>query len=606
MKTRLSIILLLIAGLTSAARAELWVDASAPGGGDGTADKPFQTINGALKKAIGGDTIIIRKGTYAEVVDLKLSGIPARPTTIRAVAGERVILSGFAPITDWKPEANGVYSATIEGRISNLYVGFAPQPVSRWPALDQPMRFVKNPDAKANSFQDPEALASQPLLKEIAASPKSAMAFLCAAPGNGYAAIPLASADASTFTLAPNKFFANIKTPTAHYELANHPSLIQKPGEWAFEKLSDAQSRVYFKPISPDDLKHTQYPQATVGVLAVTHGAHDIRLEGLEVCGSANYGIQIDHADHVTVSRCIIHDNATLGLWSRHSKNITFKDNIAVANLHGINMTSTHTGVIEGNEIAFNMADGINIAGNATGQPEGEPETSDITVKNNFIHHHLLRSYASNLDCYSGITNLKLQDNVMLFGMGGINAAVVKVASAKNCVIVGADAVLFDAAGHAQSTPPTGFKFKNAPLCETVSQSNDANSPGHLVLILNEKLADMAQYAKGDAVEVNGDGVLRHVTAVGKDSIDFEPALPVRPFRNSLVWNWKQATSLIPDYGFQEDGQGAKPVGVTLDIAAYQRGEFYDDGKRGIPVLPEDVKAALPNPNQPAVPLFGE
>ena len=162
MKSRLSVALLLIACLTSAARAELWVDAAAPEGGDGSAEKPFHAINDAVKVAIGGDTITVHKGTYAEVVDLKLSGSPDKPTILRAAAGERVILSGFAPVTDWKAESNGIYTATVEGRITDLYVGFAPQPVSRWPALDQPMRHVKNPDVKANTFQDVQTFAGQP------------------------------------------------------------------------------------------------------------------------------------------------------------------------------------------------------------------------------------------------------------------------------------------------------------------------------------------------------------------------------------------------------------------------------------------------------------
>jgi hypothetical protein len=121
----------------------------------------------------------------------------------------------------------------------------------------------------------------------------------------------------------------------------------------------------------------------------------------------------------------------------------------------------------------------------------------------------------------------------------------------------------------------------------------------------------MADFQQGDRIEINGDGLLRRITAVGSKHIEFEPPLPARPFRDALVWNWKQATSTVLDLRPQEGspaltaGTDGKPVGAALDIPAFQRGDFDGDGNRDIPELPDDLRAALPNPNEVPVPLHG-
>lgn len=52
-------------------------------------------------------------------------------------------------------------------------------------------------------------------------------------------------------------------------------------------------------------------------------------------------------------------------------------------------------------------------------------------------------------------------------------------------------------------------------------------------------------------------------------------------------------------------GEGETPVGATLDISAFQRGDFEGDGQRDIPELPPDLRDALPHPNAVVMPLQG-
>ena len=153
--------------------------------------------------------------------------------------------------------------------------------------------------------------------------------------------------------------------------------------------------------------------------------------------------------------------------------------------------------------------------------------------------------------------------------------------------------------------------FRHAPFCQAATVWDDANRADRLALRVAEAGGEMADFQPGDRVEINGDGVLRQITAVEGQSIRFAPPLPQRPLRDALVWNWKAAAStaldLRPAAGSPAltVGEGGKPAGATLDIPAFQRGDFDGDGQRDIPELPPDLRDALPNPNAVVIPLQG-
>jgi hypothetical protein len=684
---------------TISVRGELWVDGSTGAHGNGTADAPFATIGEAIHAAKPGDTITIRKGTYRESVAVTLSGTAERPTVLRAAPGQRVVLSGFEPIGEWKPQADGVYTATVDGPVRDLYVGLAPQPVARWPEFDQPMRRLAQPDAKANTFRDAEPLPEEPFLRDVAAAPRSAMAFLYVGFGNYYSTIPVTRLDAAsgTVTLEPTRWYSNVKGKTDRYQLVNHPSLIRKPGHWAFAAAGEKRVQVYFRPARAADLEHTQYRKAPERVLMVggyRGTVSHVRIEGLEICGSAKTGLQVNGADDIVVSRCIFHSNGGDGVATRRSNNVRIQNCISVVNGLGVSIASGENVLLEGSEIALNFIDGINVAGNVSGRPGGEPESSNITLRRNYFHHHMLMSHPDNVQLFRGVKNFTIEDNLLLFGGQGIMTEEVEGGTVRNCVVVGtgAVAVIF---GHANSNgwtvehctvglggwggfsltgkdyrihdnivwnnalsieptlksdynlyfltrteQPVGLtgkprwrsfltpaevagalgveqhscradpKFRNAPYCQAVAPQDEQSGPGRLVLRTTRDVGT-AEFKENDRIEINGDGVLRRVTAVDDRAIRFDPPLPVRPFRDSLVWNWKSAASTALDLRPADGspartaGEGGKPVGSGLDIGAYQRGDFDGDGVRDIPELPEDLKAAIPSPNDVVIPLYG-
>ena len=692
------VVLVLLACWATAGGAELWVSQSAGATGNGSAAAPFQTISEAIKAAKPGDTITVRQGVYREAVTLNVSGTPEKPTVLCAAPGERVVVSGFAPITGWKSEGGGIYSATVEDPVLALYVGYVPQPVARWPDLDQPMRALANPDAQAATFQDSAALPDEPLLKDLAASPKSAMAFLYVGRANAYSTQPITKVDLTARTVTLGKWNAQLTGKSDRYQFANHRSLIRKPGQWAFETIGDKQTRVFFRPADPADLAQTQYPK--VGQVLMVAGRakeriSNIRIEGLEICGAARSGLQVQGCDNVTVSRCIVHHNAGTGAWSRQSNRVTFKNNVVFGNGSGMSIASGQDCLIEGNEIFCNLVDGIAAAGNVSGREGGEPNSSNITLRRNYVHHHYMLSHPDNVQAYRFVKNLVLEDNVMLWGGQGLMTEEVDGGVIRNCVIVGtaaravifghgnsndwtvenstiglggwgligmdgkgyrlqnnifwnnslgivetlasdynlfglatakepmciasrpkwtaflAPAAVFEATRQEQHSQRADPKFRSAPACQAIVPTSEANTRDRVALRLAGGSGGMADFQADDRIEINGDGILRRITAVGADTIQFDPPLPVRTFRDAFVWNWKKAASATLDLRPQEDssaltaGRDGKPVGANLDIQAFQRGDFYGTGKRAIPEIPDDLKASIPNPNDYYVPLIG-
>ncbi|MEI7730780.1 MAG: right-handed parallel beta-helix repeat-containing protein [Verrucomicrobiota bacterium] len=685
---------LLCGGLVVTASArELWVQAGAAAGGVGSPAQPFATISAAAKSVLPGDTILVRQGTYAETVTLQGAGTPEKPIALRAAPGERVVLSGFTPIQGWQREAGEVYSATIEGPIADLYVGLTPQPVSRWPGAEQPMRSVKEPDAGAATFKD-GAGPGTGWPAEVVARPQSLMAFVYVARGNYFSTVGVKGLEAAggVVKLGDARVCATLQGKGGRYQLVNHPRLITQVGQWAFVELDAPRVRVYFRPAAVADLERTQYRRAAQRLLLVSgregHPATQITVAGLEVCGSGGVGVEVTGASHVNIQGCIVHNNQRNGISVRRCEEIQLQNNIVVANANGVGVISSKNVLVQQNEIALNLVDGVDIAGNVSGKPDGEPESQDITVRRNYIHHHLLLGHPDNLQTYRGVHRLVVEDNVLLWGGQGIMTEEIDGSTIRNSIIVGtaAIAVIF---GHGnshdwtieQSTIGlggygafsfTGHQYRlnrsivwNNPLtlAETLtSQENllyqqDAKLPIYLVtkpkwrsLFTPEEAAALgreahsrranpqfraaplfqaavrwddantrsrltlrapAKFEIGDQIEINGDGLLRRVTKADENVVQFEPPLPAAPFRDALIWNWKQAATTTldlrptPTSPALAIGPSQQPCGANLDIPAFQRGDFNQTGKRELPELPSDLKHALPNPNAIVLPLHG-
>ncbi len=97
---RAALLVLLLAGLTVGASArDLYVDRSHPQASDsnpGSEALPWLTFRSAAAKAVAGDTVYIKKGTYNErqTISIANSGTAAAPITFRNYGSDAVIIDG--------------------------------------------------------------------------------------------------------------------------------------------------------------------------------------------------------------------------------------------------------------------------------------------------------------------------------------------------------------------------------------------------------------------------------------------------------------------------------------------------------------------------------
>ena len=83
-----------------------YVDAAAAGGGDGSRENPFRTIQEAADLAKAGDEVLVAPGVYREQVKPRHGGEPGNPVIYRSLEPLKAVISGAEPATDWTRQEN--------------------------------------------------------------------------------------------------------------------------------------------------------------------------------------------------------------------------------------------------------------------------------------------------------------------------------------------------------------------------------------------------------------------------------------------------------------------------------------------------------------------
>ncbi|MCL1921520.1 MAG: right-handed parallel beta-helix repeat-containing protein [Kiritimatiellaeota bacterium] len=674
----------------------------------GTAAAPFATVRAAIKAAAqtGGDTVTLKGGTYREA--FSVAGVTAtaeRPFVIQGAAGERAIVTGFEPVTSWQDAGNGVYTAEVPELINGLFVGLAAQPVARWPRTHGGWMPFGGVDSNAMSFAALNGLGDIPAIQAIAEDPRSAqmLAFICQP--NVYNTYPVKAIDlkAGKVSVTMPRWWPIYTGKGDTFALQNHPLLVAAPGDWScsLKEEGGKAHTVHFKPAAPADLTRTCY--RTRGNIVSLRESSGVVIRNLEVSGAGRTGIAAWKCRDTLIEGCTVHNAFADGIETRLSANMTVRGNITVNNeLNGICVASTDGALVEGNEVCFNQMDGLRVMGNVSGRPGAEPDSTRVTVRRNYAHHHYHLSHPDNMQTFRGVTRLAIEDNLFLYGgqntmteentdsamRGNVSlftSAYITIfghGNAHRWVVEGntfghggwgafamdgsedhtfranlfigtglsilpdtksdhnafvtrpyAPAILYTGwRGHndlAAARAATGTDahsialpdapFKNMPkafgLYERMDDPGNLATPAYLPLRTRGggggTVAKPADFAVGDNIEVNGDGALRKVTAVDAKGIAFAPPLPQPPFRDAYILNWGAGTSAQLDLGIDPAhplmtaGPGGGRAGSPLDIAAFQRGELLEKGKRTLPAVPPDLRAAWPDPNFYIPPMHG-
>ena len=141
-------------------------------------------------------------------------------------------------------------------------------------------------------------------------------------------------------------------------------------------------------------------------------------------------------------------------------------------------------------------------------------------------------------------------------------------------------------------------QYKNIPVC--ILRGLGFTTPPNSVTIMK----DVGKtFAVGDNIEVCGDGVPRKIDSVNGQVVTFTPPLPSAPFRDLVIWNWGADTNTQIDLTSPVVGGKDQP-GSNINVAAFQRGELDGSGKRSLPTLTPEAKAAWPNPSDFVFPYY--
>lgn len=112
----------------------------------GTSDQPWATLQKAADTAPPGAMVYVRGGTYAQRVELHVSGEPGRPITFAPAPDETVVLDGSSlevPAEQWnvvprsctKLPSSRMWSAAP---VTRMPIGTRPDTSLRYPVISNP------------------------------------------------------------------------------------------------------------------------------------------------------------------------------------------------------------------------------------------------------------------------------------------------------------------------------------------------------------------------------------------------------------------------------------------------------------------------------------
>lgn len=113
-KLKFKLVLLMVFITTAITAKEYHVSVKGSDQNEGSALKPFRTINFAAQLAMPGDIVTVHAGTYREWINPARGGEnDIERIVYRAAVGEKVEIKGSEVITGWKKQKDGTWKVTV-------------------------------------------------------------------------------------------------------------------------------------------------------------------------------------------------------------------------------------------------------------------------------------------------------------------------------------------------------------------------------------------------------------------------------------------------------------------------------------------------------------
>ncbi|HET8609204.1 MAG TPA: right-handed parallel beta-helix repeat-containing protein [Burkholderiales bacterium] len=308
-------------------------------------DSPFRTIQHAVNKAVAGDTVLVRGGTYREDVEMTTGGTADQPINIFAYAGEIPVIKGSDVVTGWTRYSSAIWEKTgWPYNSQQVFVDFDAR-------SEGPLQQIGMPSRYYGSSEYPNPV------------------------GSG-----LSSMSAGTFYYDP-------VTSTLYVWLADGSD----PNNHVMEASVRRRLLFMHKPyvhVKGLAFRHSNASAFTQQGAAVELSSHSV-IESCDIQYTDFTGLSMGYLqDGAQVRDCNVSNNGDSGITASGSTNFVVTnvtlDNNNYRNFNplwhagGFKATTRAYGVIENSEVGFNNGSGIWFDYANSGE--------QIIVRNNYIH----------------------------------------------------------------------------------------------------------------------------------------------------------------------------------------------------------------------------
>ncbi len=118
---------------------QIYVAADAPRGGDGTSERPLQSLAQAARLAAAGDEVIVAPGIYREYVDPVNAGTPDQRIIYRSAVKNGAVITGAEPVKNWVHWKKDVWMVRIPNGLFGDYNPYTTYVRGDWYNAIQPV-----------------------------------------------------------------------------------------------------------------------------------------------------------------------------------------------------------------------------------------------------------------------------------------------------------------------------------------------------------------------------------------------------------------------------------------------------------------------------------
>jgi len=330
----------------------------APTGDDkapGTAAKPFRTIQRAASTMKLTDTCRVHAGTYRETVQPWKSGQEGRPIRFLAEPGEKVVVSGADPVTNWRRHKGNIWKADAAlplGRNNQVFFDGQMMDEARWP--DNADGRLLTPNGAPITTGGDWGLTCRTLPPTLADDAwKGGVAWVLA--GARWTSFTSAIAG---YRAAEKKVLFSIPDPGwvrqhmnpargGEFVLIGCLAGLDAPNEWWFDR--EGATLYIIPPVDDDPNKHEVLARRRYSAIDLK-GRSYVEFSGIDIHAG---GVDMDAAHHCLIERM----KATYVAHTRGGNTAASLNEKCAVYVEG-----DHN-VIRDCEIAFSVGDGIRLGG---------------------------------------------------------------------------------------------------------------------------------------------------------------------------------------------------------------------------------------------------